>query len=294
VARRQLVSIRLELRTLLYAGVLLLTTGVGLFVKENHDRIGPAAIAAGIGFAAALCFGYVARGAAPFTWKRAPAPGVAFDYVLLLGVLFLAADLAYVETQFGLLGANWPYHLLLVSVLYTAAAYRWDSAVVLGLALSAFAAWRGVSVNFLHGSLGPARVAETHINAVVSGAAFVAVGVLLARRDRKAHFEDVYLNVGLLLLFGGLLSGVYASGPWGVWLLVLLAVALAVAWVAFREGRSLLFAEGVIAAYVGLLRAMFEPFRLRSSEAAFFLVVAASAAGVLGFVVAAHRRMRER
>ena len=294
VAKRELVSVRFELRALLYVGVLLVTTGVGLFVKENHDRIGPLAISAGIGLAAALCIGYTVRRAAPFTWGRAPAPGVAFDYVLLLGVLLFAADLAYVEAQFRLLGPSWPYHLLLVSALYAAAAYRWDSAVVLGLALTSFAAWRGVSVNVLHGSLGPGRLAETRANAVACGALFALVGVLLSRGGKKAHFEDVYLHAGLLLLFGGLLSGVYARGLWSVWLLLLLAVAVAVAWAAFRGGRSLIFAEGVIAAYLGLLRALFELFRPLHSGPAFFLVVAASAAGVLGLVVAVHRRMRVR
>jgi len=38
-ARGELVSIHWELRTLLYAGVLLATSGVGLFLKENHERL---------------------------------------------------------------------------------------------------------------------------------------------------------------------------------------------------------------------------------------------------------------
>ena len=46
VARRQLVSVRLEIRALLYVGVLLLTSGVGLLVTEHHREIGPWAIPA--------------------------------------------------------------------------------------------------------------------------------------------------------------------------------------------------------------------------------------------------------
>ena len=44
-ASDELVSVRWELRTLLYLGVLLVTAGVGLLVKENFDRIGPVAVA---------------------------------------------------------------------------------------------------------------------------------------------------------------------------------------------------------------------------------------------------------
>ena len=67
IASGDLVSVRLEIRTLLYLGVLLLSTGVGLFVREHHERIGPAAIASAIGLAAAACLAWVWRRGAPFT-----------------------------------------------------------------------------------------------------------------------------------------------------------------------------------------------------------------------------------
>src|SRR5262245_11252152 len=68
VARRELVSVRLEIRLLLYAGVLCLTSGVGLLLALHHDEIGPAAIAAAIGLAALGCLTWVARAGAPFSW----------------------------------------------------------------------------------------------------------------------------------------------------------------------------------------------------------------------------------
>src|SRR5207244_12726480 len=43
VARRRLVSVRFEIRALLYAGVLLLSSGVGLLVNEHCQDIGPLA-----------------------------------------------------------------------------------------------------------------------------------------------------------------------------------------------------------------------------------------------------------
>ena len=293
VARGDLVSVRLEIRTLLYLGVLLLTTGVGLFLKLNHDRIGPAVIAAGLGLAAAACFVQVFRRAAPFTWGRAADPGVAFDYVLLLGLLLVASDLAYVEVQFRVFGPDWPYHLLVVSLLCLVAAFRWDSAVALGLALTSFAAWRGVAVNVLRGALGPGRPEETRWNAIVCGLLFVSLGVALVRVGKKPHFEEVWVNFGLLLLLGGLLSGVFGDpSHWGLWLAALAAVSAVDVWRAFRAGKTLYFAEGVTAAYLGSLRLLFEAFRNLHFGSGFALVVAASAAGVLLLIVAAHRRMK--
>jgi len=110
VYRGELVSVEPELRVALYAGVLLLVTGVGLFLKENHERIGPAAIAVILGAAALACLFYAWRRLPPFSWQNVPSPHVGADYVLLLGVLLAAADLAWIESQFRLLGPNWAFH----------------------------------------------------------------------------------------------------------------------------------------------------------------------------------------
>lgn len=295
VARGDLVSVRPEMRALLYLGVLLLPAGVGLFLKEHHDRIGPTAIASTIGLAAAACFLWVVRRAAPFTWGRAAEPGVAFDYMLLLGLLLAAADLAYLEVQFSVLGESWPYHLLVVAVLSGAAAFRWDSPIALSLALTSLAAWRGVSVNILHGVLRSRGLAETRWNAIACGVLFALLGLSLARAGRKPHFEEVWLNFGAILLFGGLLSGVFGERLlWGWWLTALAVVSAAVIVAAFRARRSLYFAEAVLAAYLGFLRLLFDLFERFRSGQIFFLVMAGSAAGVIGLIVAAHRRMRER
>ena len=99
VARGELVSVRAELRAALYLGVLLLVSGVGLFLRENVDRIGPSAIAGAVGLASGACLAWAWRKAAPPSWGEAASTHAAFDYVLLLGALLAAADLAWVETQ---------------------------------------------------------------------------------------------------------------------------------------------------------------------------------------------------
>ncbi|HEX7616653.1 MAG TPA: hypothetical protein VF554_15425 [Thermoanaerobaculia bacterium] len=291
VARRELVSLRLEIRAALYAGVLLLTGGIALFVNENRDRIGPAAIGGAIGLVAAACLFWALRRSVPFTWQTAAATHAAFDYVLLLGALLVATDLAYLETQVRLLGPAWPWHLLVVAAFYLLLAYRFDSKMLLSLALASFAAWRGIAVSLTKTSLGAGDPMRLRIEALACGALFVVVGVTAARRRRKAHFEDVYVNAGLLLVFGGLLSGVFGGrgDRWGAWLLALLLVTVAVAAVAFRAKRTLPFALAVVTAYLGLLRPIFE---IRGSEALPLFLAAALAALALFFIVFARRRMR--
>jgi len=293
VARLELVSIRLEIRALLYVGVLLLMSGVGLLVKEHHREIGPWAVTIGIGLAAAACLVWVSRKAAPFSWGEVQSPNVAFDYILLLGLLLFASELAYVEVQFTVLGPNWAHHLLVVGAVYLVAAYLWDSRTVLGLALTTLAAWRGVSLSLMSGSLWAADAGRMRRNAIALGALYVAAAALSVLLKWKLHFEEVFANAGLLLLLGALVSGVLDDGSaWGSWLAALLAVAGFVMWLSFHLGRSLYFAQGVVAAYIGLLRPLFEPFRYASGLP--YLLAALLGLGVLALIFAAHRRMKER
>jgi hypothetical protein len=295
VARRGLVSVRFEIRALLYAGVLLLTSGVGMLVAEHRQEIGPLAIAAGITLASAACLLWVARRAAPFSWGEVPSPNVAFDYVLLLGLLLFASDLAYVEAQFTVLGPRWPHHLLIVGVVYLLAAYRWDSRTALGLSLATLAAWGGFSVS-LPAALRPAVAGDLRANAIVLGTLYVGAAALSGRLALKAHFEEIFGNAGLLLLLGGLLSGVlHDPWAWTTWLVTLLAVAGGVMAVAFHLDRSLYFAVALVAAYIALVRLLFEPFRYGLHGYSIPLLLAALlGSAVLALIFWAHRRMRDR
>lgn len=292
VARRELVSVRAELRLLLYAGVLLATSGAGILVKENYQRIGPLAIVAALAAATALCFAWVVRHAAPFSWREAPSTPAAFDYVLLLAVLLLASTLAYVETQFHTLGPRWAYHLPVIAAIYLAAAYRWDSRTVLSLALSTLAAWRGVATDFPLEALFGGRSGAVRANAIALGLLFVAVGVLSVARRRKAHFEGVYVNLGLLLLFGGILGGVFEHR--GLRLLVwLVAIALAAGTaltLGIRFRRPIGAALAVVALYLAFLRTVFFVFH---DEFLAFLVTALSSVGLLAVLWVVRERLRE-
>lgn len=294
-ARGELVSLRVELRALLYAGVLVAVAGVGLLVKENLDRIGPVAIAVGIGLAAAACFAWVLHTALPFSWGEQASPHLAFDYILLLGALLTAADLAFIEVKFTPLGADWPWHLLVVSLLYGLLAFRFDSRVVLSLALSTFAAWRGVAPStFATWSWVRSDALTIRLNAVACGVLFVVLGAVIARRGWKAHFEPVAAHLGWLLVLGGLASGVLQPDlpghGWPIYTAVLLATSVGLGALAARAGRFPLFGLAVVAAYLALARAFVAAVHSEKVTALFFTV---SAVGVVAALYLARGWIRE-
>jgi hypothetical protein len=253
VALGRLVSVRPELRLLLYGGVLAIMAGVGELVRQNLDRIGPVAIAAGLCVAAAAALAWALRHASPFSWGRAASGHVAFDYILLLGVLLTGAALAYVEVKFTPLGPSWGYHLLLMSVFAAAVAVRGDSRMVASIALTTFAAWRGVAASPLERGFWSVSAGAMRTNAIVTGVLFAALGWWMVRSGRKAHFEPVATHLGWLLVLGAIFSGIFEYGGAGTpFRLALLVVGTGLGIAAFRQGRFSLFGMGLVAAYIGL------------------------------------------
>jgi hypothetical protein len=289
VARGELVSVRTELRTLLYGGVLATTAGVGLLVAQNLDRIGPVALAVALGLSWLLCLLWVMRHAKPFSWAEAAPTHLAFDYVLLLGVLLFGAWLAYLELHFTPLGDAWTWHLLIVCFVTGALALRYDSRTLFSLSLTSFAAWRGVSLAALErGFLPWASVAlELRTNALGCGILFVLLGLGLVRGARKAHFEPVAVHLGWLLVLLALVSGLSeANRP--VWAMVLLLVGGGLGALAFWQGRFVLFVFGVFGAYIGLSVLFFELHPDDYGAVLWFLVTAGAV--LLGLLLA-HQRL---
>jgi hypothetical protein len=195
--RRDVVSIYPDLRLLTWAGVMLVSTGIGVFISKHLDDIGPFAIAAGIGIAAAACYAWS-------FWKRSREAALVDDYVLLLGALLVSADTGYIEHQFHVLGGSWPQHFLFLALLHGATAYVFRSRLVLSLSVASLAAWLGIeSRNF-----------ETIFNAPVETAlrAFICAAIVFAWRviDRRVRpettFSSLFDNAAANLAFWGALT----------------------------------------------------------------------------------------
>ncbi len=286
-ASGSLVSVHDELRVLLWAGVFLITTGVGLLVRQHLDRIGPVVIAIAIGVAAATCLGWA--------WRRAPSSSFAFDSVLLLGALLAASDLAFIEVKFTALGPHWPWHLLIVAAAYAGLAFRFDSKTLFSLALTSFAAWRGVSIAGVATPWGAvANDDRLLVEALGCGVLFLAIGKIFETVRVKPQFEPVAAWLGWLLIVGSLAMRLGVDEGRPVVGAALVGCGVVLAWFAWDERSLGRYALGVGAAAVGVGGLVVEAIDLvHGDEKAFLAAVVLLAAAVIVLVLRAHRALRE-
>ena len=295
VASGRLVSIRGGLQALLYAGVLLVAAGAGLLVKEHLARIGPVVVALALGTAAAACLLWTWRRAPAFSWGETPTPDLAFDYVLLLGALLAAADLAFVEVKFTPLGDSWPWHLLMVAAFYAALALRFDSKMLISLALTSFAAWRGVQVKFPADPWSSSVNDRILVEALACGVGFVVLGRLMERVHRKPHFEPVAAWSGWILILGGFAYRIGTEDGGVSYAAALFGSGVLLGAYAFEEGRVGLVALGVAAAGWGTGALAFKAIdALALGEKSYALAVVFVAAAVLVVILRANRALSDR
>jgi hypothetical protein len=282
--RREVFSVHGELRAALYAGVLLVTTGVGVLLARRLDRIGPLAIVLVVAAAAGACYWLAAR-------RRVAGRdvGVVADYVLLLGVLLASAALAYAERQFDLLGPLWSWHLLLLAFVHAVTAYAYRSPLVLAAALAALAGWFGIGPPFDGLALFDRTAPELGTSALVC-AALVYAGREADRRLRPGTtFGGVYDQFAATLAFWGALAWC-TELPWLYAGLPLLAVLAAIVIrEGLRSGRESFVVYGVVYAALGLCIALVPRLPGATVVMSFVLAVVGVAATVLWQLLRARR-----
>jgi hypothetical protein len=283
--RGEIFSLHAELRATMYAGVLLVTGGVGVILARNLDRLGPTAIVLVVALIAVAC-------AAPALRARRAGRdlSVAGDYLLLLAVLLASADLGYAERQFTLLGPLWPQHLLLLALVHAWVAYAFGSPLVLAASLTALAGWFGVGGGF-------AQALDVFPSSPeLGGRALACAAVIIAWRfaDRRArpesNFSDVFDHFATNIAFWGALAWCLEPG----WLLAGLPLTLALSILSVRRGlrdaREAFVVYGVLYAALGTCFVVVPTIQSGTAVMWFVLMVVCAAAVALWQL---RRAMRE-
>ncbi len=226
-------SLHWELKTLLYLGVTLLSTGLGILVYKNIDSIGHTAVLLFIAAVSAGCWWYCLQKRAPFSVGKVPAPNSFFDYILLLGCLTFITFIGYIQYQYSFFGTAYGLATFIPMVVLFAGAYFFDHLGVLSLAITNLTAWVGITLTPLRiwqeNDFDNMRLVWTGI---ALGVLLLVLGVLSEKRDYKRHFEFTYSNFGTHLLFVSGLAGLFIlDNLYLGWFLLLVAAA----WYCYRE-----------------------------------------------------------
>lgn len=205
-----LFSVHWELKTLLYLGVMLLSTGLGILIYKNIDTIGHQVILLIIAAISAGCFFYCFKHKKPFDTLQVKSPNSLFDYLLLLGSLSFLTFVGYLQFQYGVFGNNYGMATFIPMIGLFYVAYAFDHLGILSLAITNLGVWMGVSIT-------PAQLlSNSHFNSdriiltyLLLGAVLILAAYLSERFDFKKHFRFSYLHFGVHLAFTSLLAGYF-------------------------------------------------------------------------------------
>jgi hypothetical protein len=252
-------SLHYELRALLYLGITLLVGGLGVLVYQHLDSIGHEVIVAVIAASMAASFAYAACHRAPFMWGEAPRTAIAADYLLLLSCLLFLVLEGYLQAQYEVFGTRYGLATVLPAVLFFGLAYRFDHRGVLAMAITALAAWVGVSVApldvFRQGLIMQNVIS---LPALLLGFALVLAGLLSEFFDRKRHFAFTYLSLGGNVALLATMSVLFhTEGRYTLpWLLLVLGLSAGLVWYARRAQSYLFLLMSVTYSYVAVTYAI--------------------------------------
>ncbi|MEO8711623.1 MAG: DUF2157 domain-containing protein [Parafilimonas sp.] len=260
IKQQQPVSVHWDIRTLLYLGILLITTALSIIVYKNIDTIGHTAILIAIGIACAACFMYCFKKTNRYQHAKVESPNILFDYILLSGCLLLLTFIGYLQYEYNVFGNRWGLAVFIPMVILFFCAYYFDHIGVLSIAITNFAAWLGITVTPLQ-ILKQNNFGDTHLisTGIILGAALIIFSIITQQKNIKAHFAFTYKNFGVNILFIALLSAMFNyDNIYLVWFLIIMAVAYLLFNNAVKQNAFYFFVITVLYAYIALCYVVIE------------------------------------
>lgn len=276
-------SLHWELRAMLYAGVLLVSGGLGLLIYENYDQIGHGVLLTGIGLLCTGCFAFAWWYRPPMTANEVKSQSPFGDYALILGCLLFLALEGYAQYEYNVFGTRYGLVTFLPAVLFLALAYRFDHRGVLGMALTALVSWVGLTVRpldfFFKTNFFDQRVV---FSAITLALVLIGAALLLERQRIKPHFTYTYLTIAGNVLLIALLGGLFNFENLRIWFVIGLAGACFGFDRYARRERSFLFL--LMSAIYGYIGATYLLSFLQIDSELVFLYFVATGVGLITYL----------
>jgi hypothetical protein len=272
---RQPVSLYADLHTLLYAGIILFSTGIGVVIYENIDSIGHGVVVAVIALLCIACFIYGFKKAPGFKLIKQTGKSVFADYVLLLGCLLLLTLTAYLQFQYNVFGNRWGMATFIPMVVLFMTAYYFDHIGVLSMAITNLAAWAGIAVAPLN-IIRDNDFSNTNLiyAGIILGAGLFVIALLSEKYNFKPRFSFSYRNFAIHLLFIALLTGMfYYETFYMLWFVSILASAFFIWRYAISRKSFYFLVVTVLYSYIGLCYVIFSLLSGGPNEGALYLYI---------------------
>lgn len=294
-----LFHIHWEVKTILYVGILLLTTGLGLLIYENIDTIGHQFVLMLIAAICIGCFVYCFRLKLPFSTGKVNSPNVGFDYILLLACISFVIFVGYLQFEYKAFGTNYGLATLIPMLVLFFVAYYFDHLGILNMAIANLAIWMGVSVTpkqlLLNSDFDSETIIYTYL---VLGIILISGAYATQHFNFKKHFKFSYQHYGVHVAFISLLAGYFHYYNSAIAMLWMLGIA-ALAFLIYRDAekqRSFYFILLVILySYVALCSLVVRLFTLDGNEgmiALLFLYFIASAIGLIFLLINLNKKFK--
>ena len=254
VAEKQKFSVFYELRTLLYLGVLLFTSGVALLIYTNLGEFGHYIALLAISVICILSFKYVLEKEISFSNQKIDAPTPYYDYALLLGALLFISLQGYLHFMYAIFDGYWSYNTLLNSAILFVLAYRFDHIGLLSMAISSLASFIGVTVtpqDWMNYDMFEFK--EIYQIGIGFSIVLTATGISLDLKGIKKHFTFTYVNFASLIFFFCVFTGLFEHRSLRILYFLLLAAGVTGAIFYANWKKSFIFLiYAFLSAYIGV------------------------------------------
>lgn len=275
VEDNKLFSVHWELRSLLYAGILLFTTGTGLLIYKYIDQIGHNLLILALAVVCAACFAFAIRFKGSFSTARSHSRSPFGDYALLLACLLFLTLEGYLQYQYTVFGTRYGLVTFLPAILFITLAYLFDHRGVLSMGLTALISWIGVTVRplefYFKGNLKDMTVL---LSAVALSLVLMAAALVLDRQRIKRHFTSTTLTFAGNLLLVALVAGLFNFEEKHLVFAIALAVTCAgFDWYARKEHSFLFILMSTFYGYIGVTYLVFHYLHLREEATYLYWIV---------------------
>jgi hypothetical protein len=197
-----------ELNIILYLGILLLASGLGVLIYTKLNQIGHLTVITGIALLTVITYFICLRKKLPFSTGKVESNSLFLDYLLVLSCLCFVIFVGYCQFEYHFLGNKWGLAGFVPMLFLFFTAYYFDHLGILCMAITNLAAWLGIiikpSTEAFENDFGSIRFIGI---AIALGFLLFAAARFSRRRTIKEHFSFTYTNFGMNLIYIACLAG---------------------------------------------------------------------------------------